>query len=135
MATTNPSPSSGRTRRLSVPVTGMTCTNCANTISRNLKRKDGVVEANVNYVNERAEVIYDPAVINPADLPRAIEDVGYGVPEATADLPIAGMTCTNCAMTIERNLKKMDGVLDVSVSYASVSAHVRYLPTAVSMGD
>ena len=123
------------TKRLSVPVTGMTCTNCANTIARNLKRKDGVVEANVNYANERAEVIYDPAVINPADLTRAIEDVGYGVPEATIDLPIAGMTCTNCAMTIERNLKKMDGVLDVSVSYASESAHVRYLPTAVSTGD
>ncbi|MCB0254331.1 MAG: copper-translocating P-type ATPase [Anaerolineae bacterium] len=123
------------TKRLSVPVTGMTCTNCANTISRNLNRKDGVVEANVNYANERAEVIYDPALVKPSDLTKAIEDVGYGVPEATVDLPIAGMTCTNCAMTIERNLKKMDGVLDVSVSYASESAHVRYLPTAVSLGD
>ena len=123
------------TKRLSVPVTGMTCTNCANTISRNLNRKDGVVEANVNYANERAEVIYDPTVINPAELTKAIEDVGYGVTEATVDLPIAGMTCTNCAMTIERNLKRMDGVLDVSVSYASELAHVRYLPTAVSLGD
>ena len=123
------------TKRLSVPVTGMTCTNCANTISRNLNRKDGVLEANVNYANERAEVIYDPAVIKPAELTKAIEDVGYGVTEATIDLPIAGMTCTNCAMTIERNLKRMDGVLDVSVSYASESAHVRYLPTAVSLGD
>ncbi len=50
----------------------MTCTNCANTISRNLNRKDGVVEANVNYANERAEVIYDPAVIKPGPV-----DQGY----------------------------------------------------------
>ncbi len=123
------------TKRLSVPVTGMTCTNCANTVARSLKRKDGVLEANVNYANERAEVIYDPTVVQPAELAQAIAAVGYGVPEATVDLPIAGMTCTNCAMTIERNLKKMDGVLDASVSYASESARVRYLPTAVSLGD
>ncbi len=123
------------TKRLSIPITGMTCTNCANTISRTLKRKDGVVEANVNYANERAEVIYDPAVLKPLDFVQSIEAVGYGVPEATLDLPIAGMTCANCAMTIERTLKRMDGVLDATVSYASEAAHVRYLPTTVTRGD
>jgi Cu+-exporting ATPase len=123
------------TKRLSLPVTGMTCTNCANTISRTLKRTEGVVEANVNYANERAEIIYDPAVLKPLDLMQSIEAVGYGVPEATLDLPIAGMTCANCAMTIERTLKRMDGVLDATVSYASEAAHVRYLPTAVTRGD
>ncbi len=123
------------TKRLSIPVTGMTCTNCANTISRTLKRKEGVVEANVNYANERAEIIYDPAVLQPLDFVQSIEAVGYGVAEATLDLPIAGMTCANCAMTIERTLKRMDGVLDASVSYASEAAHVRYLPTAVTRGD
>jgi Cu+-exporting ATPase len=123
------------TKRLSIPVTGMTCTNCANTITRTLKRKEGVVEANVNYANERAEIIYDPAMVKPLDLMHSIEGVGYGVAEATADLPIAGMTCANCAATIERTLKRMDGVLDASVSYATENAHVRYLPTAVSRAD
>ena len=123
------------TKRLSIPVTGMTCTNCANTITRTLKRTEGVVEANVNYANERAEIIYDPAVLQPAALMQRIEDVGYGVAEATVDLPIAGMTCANCAMTIERTLKRMDGVLDATVSYASEAAHVRYLPTAVTRSD
>ncbi|MFZ2361764.1 MAG: heavy metal translocating P-type ATPase [Anaerolineae bacterium] len=123
------------TKRLSIPVTGMTCTNCANTITRTLKRTEGVVEANVNYANERAEIIYDPAVLQPAALMQRIEDVGYGVAEAAVDLPIAGMTCANCAMTIERTLKRMDGVLDATVSYASEAAHVRYLPTAVTRSD
>ena len=123
------------TKRLSIPVTGMTCANCANTITRTLKRKEGVVEANVNFANERAEIIYDPAVVKPVELMHSIEGVGYGVPEATADLPIAGMTCANCAATIERTLKRMDGVMEASVSYATESAHVRYLPTAVSQAD
>ncbi len=123
------------TKRLSIPVTGMTCTNCANTITRTLKRQEGVVEANVNYANERAEIIYDPAMLKPLDLMQSIEAVGYGVPEATVDLPIAGMTCANCAMTIERTLKRMDGVLEATASYASESAHVRYLPTVVTRSD
>ncbi|MER2600065.1 MAG: heavy metal translocating P-type ATPase [Caldilineales bacterium] len=120
------------TKTLSVPVTGMTCTNCANTITRTLKRQDGVLEANVNYANERAEIVYDPALLSLADLTRRIEAVGYGVAEATITLPVAGMTCANCAATIERTLKRMDGVLDASVSYAGESANVRYLPTAVT---
>jgi Cu+-exporting ATPase len=123
------------TKQISIPVTGMTCVNCANTITRTLKRTEGVVEANVNYANERAEITYDPALLQPAALLQRIEDVGYGVAEATIDLPIAGMTCANCAMTIERTLKRMDGVLEASASYASESAHVRYLPTVVTRSD
>ncbi|MBE2232791.1 MAG: copper-translocating P-type ATPase [Anaerolinea sp.] len=123
------------TKRLSIPVAGMTCTNCANTITRTLKRTDGVVEANVNYANERAEIIYDPALLKPLDFVQRIEAVGYSVPEATLTLPIAGMTCANCAMTIERTLKRMDGVLEATASYASESAQVRYLPTVVTRGE
>ncbi len=123
------------TKRLTIPVTGMTCTNCSNTVARSLKRVNGVLEANVNFANERAEVIYDPAVVQPLQLMQTIESVGYGVAEATIDLPIAGMTCTNCAATIERNLRRLDGVLEANVNFASESAHVRYLPTAVSRSD
>ncbi len=123
------------TKHISLPVTGMTCVNCANTITRTLKRTEGVVEADVNYANERAEITYDPALLQPAALLQRIEDVGYSVAEATIELPIAGMTCANCAMTIERTLKRMDGVLEASASYASESAHVRYLPTVVTRSD
>ncbi|MFZ2489814.1 MAG: heavy metal translocating P-type ATPase [Anaerolineae bacterium] len=123
------------TKTLSVPVTGMTCTNCANTITRTLKRQEGVLEANVNYANERAEIVYDPALLSLADLTRRIEAVGYGVAEANVTLPIAGMTCTNCAATIERTLKRMDGVLDATVNYANERAQVRYLPTTLTLSD
>ena len=34
-------------------------------------------------------------------------------------LPIKGMTCANCVATIERNLKKLDGVEDVAVNLSS----------------
>ncbi|MDW8318216.1 MAG: heavy metal translocating P-type ATPase [Anaerolineae bacterium] len=123
------------TKRLTIPVTGMTCSNCSNTVARSLKRVNGVLEANVNFANERAEVIYDPAVVQPLQLIETIEGAGYGVAEAVVDLPIAGMTCANCAATVERSLRRLEGVLEANVNFAAERAHVRYLPTVVSLAD
>jgi P-type Cu+ transporter len=47
-------------------------------------------------------------------------------------LPITGMTCANCSTTIERNLKKMPGVADAAVNYASEKASVTYDPAQSS---
>jgi len=35
-------------------------------------------------------------------------------------LPITGMTCANCVSTIERNLKKLEGMQVAAVNLASV---------------
>jgi Cu+-exporting ATPase len=43
-------------------------------------------------------------------------------------LPITGMTCANCVATVERNLKKLDGVSFTSVNLASERASVEYDP-------
>ncbi|NIW11379.1 MAG: hypothetical protein GWN33_13130, partial [Gammaproteobacteria bacterium] len=49
-------------------------------------------------------------------------------------LPITGMTCANCAMNIERTLnKKVPGVVQASVNFASERASVEYLPSLTSV--
>jgi len=123
------------TRKLNLPVTGMTCANCAMTIERTLKRQAGVQDASVNFANEQAMVIYDPGVLSTTDLVDVVEGVGYGVVTAKADLPISGMTCANCAMTIERTLNRVDGVISAAVNFANEKASVTYLPSLVSRAD
>src|SRR5262249_41644023 len=46
----------------------------------------------------------------------------------TITLPITGMTCANCVATVERNLKKLDGVQSAQVNLASERAVVEYDP-------
>ncbi|MEJ2012774.1 MAG: heavy metal translocating P-type ATPase [Anaerolineales bacterium] len=46
-------------------------------------------------------------------------------------LPITGMTCANCVATVERNLKKLDGVSFASVNLASERASVSFDPALV----
>jgi Cu+-exporting ATPase len=48
-------------------------------------------------------------------------------------LPITGMTCANCVLTVERTLRKMPGVADASVNFASERATVRFDPSVVSV--
>jgi Cu+-exporting ATPase len=121
------------TKQVNLPVTGMTCANCSLTIERNLKRLEGVEGAAVNLATEKASVIYDPSLVKEGDFLALIRDIGYDVPTARAELPITGMTCANCALTIERTLGRLDGVVSASANFATERASVEYLPGVVSL--
>ena len=130
-----PAAAPAKTKQLTIPLLGMHCANCANTIGRGLKRTSGVSEASVSYANERAVITYDPKSVSPQQLIDTVKELGYGAALAEADLPISGMTCNNCANTITRTLKRLDGVLEVNTSYAAERTHVTYLPSMVELGD
>lgn len=120
---------------IDLPITGMTCANCANTVERVLNKTDGVSAASVNYATERASVEYDPVQINPGALMKRVSDAGYGVAQTSVDLPITGMTCAACVRNVERAINRQSGIIDVSVNLGTEKATVTYLPGGVSRAD
>ena len=50
-------------------------------------------------------------------------------------LPITGMTCANCVSTVERNLKKVNGVQNARVNLSSERAVVEYDPNHAEVSD
>ena len=50
-------------------------------------------------------------------------------------LPILGMTCANCVATVERNLKKVDGVESANVNLSSERAAVTYDPGKADLSE
>lgn len=50
-------------------------------------------------------------------------------------VPIEGMHCASCAQAIDKSLKKVEGVEDSDVSYATEKASVTYDPDKVNMND
>jgi Cu+-exporting ATPase len=69
-----------RTSRISLPLTGMTCANCAMNIERTLNTKvPGVVSASVNFATEQATVDYLPEQTSLLEMAQAIERIGFGV--------------------------------------------------------
>ncbi|MFP4347583.1 MAG: heavy metal translocating P-type ATPase [Desulfococcaceae bacterium] len=120
-------------QRIDLPITGMTCANCAMNIERTLGKMAGVRETNVNFAAERAAVAYDAEVVTLPEIVDKIKGAGFQVAARHIDFPVRGMTCANCAMNIERTLKKkVDGVLDASVNFASEHVSVDYLPNLTS---
>lgn len=50
-------------------------------------------------------------------------------------LPVTGMTCANCVATIERNLKKLEGVQTAVVNLSSERATVEFNPSLLGLPD
>ena len=120
------------TKRLIIPITGMTCANCVATVERSLKKQDGIQTAVVNLSSERATVSYDPSVAGLADMVRRIEHAGYGIATGEADLIIKRLADDNDARRLEKALMKLGGVLEAQVSFTTERARVKYVPTVVS---
>ena len=67
------------TTTVEMPVTGMTCANCAANIERSLNKKmAGVVSATVNFATERLSVEFIPGASNLDEIVAAIEHAGFG---------------------------------------------------------
>ncbi|HDY89681.1 MAG TPA: copper-translocating P-type ATPase, partial [bacterium] len=59
-----------------------------------------------------------------------IEKTEHSSLDKTVDLPVLGMTCANCAATIERTLnKKTPGVVSANVNFADESVRINYDPS------
>ncbi len=53
----------------------------------------------------------------------------------TATLPIVNLDCATCVQTIERALRKLDGIQEANVNFATAKAHVVYNPERISLAD
>ncbi len=122
-------------KQLTLPVTGMTCANCAATIERNLKKLPTAANVNVNLASERATLEFDPAALTRDDIIARIEKAGYGVAVGEAALPIKRMSDDNDARRLEKALSRLDGVLSAQVTFTTERASVKYVPTLVSQGE
>ena len=119
-------------KKIAFSVEGMTCASCAQSVEKQLNSADDVENAVVNINTEKATVNYDSDKLTYKDLEKIVEKSGYQIKKTKVELPIEGMSCSSCAQTIEKNLKKLEGILEANVNYASEKASVEYMPDLLS---
>src|SRR5699024_7398318 len=120
------------TKKVNIAVSGMTCSSCASSVERALNKTEGVIDVAVNLLGEKATVEFDDKSISPEDLVRVIEETGYKVPLEKTVLLVEGMTCASCAASVEKALRKVQGVEDVNVNLATNKATIEYASGVVS---
>jgi len=125
-----------REQRLTLPVSGMSCVNCAANIHKTLEKLDGITEINVNFAAEQALVTFDSERVGLDQIIEKIVDLGFHVVSAEREIPVTGMSCANCAANIERTLNRdLAGVIKASVNFASERLFVAYLPSEVTLEE
>ncbi|TKJ46754.1 heavy metal translocating P-type ATPase [Candidatus Aerophobetes bacterium Ae_b3a] len=120
--------------KVDLPIKGMTCTACAQSIEKNLKKKKGVHSASVNFASEKAYVEFDPKMVTNKDLIEAVREAGYDVAlkSKRLSLKIGGMSCASCAQKIEKALQKTEGIQEAHVNLATEKAAISYDPIQIT---
>lgn len=67
------------TKKVNLPVTGMSCAACAVSVESMLKNTAGVADAGVNYANQQAWVDFDPKATSLSELDKVLQGIGYGL--------------------------------------------------------
>lgn len=126
-----------------VQVSGMTCASCVANIERNLRQEEGIHSVLVALMAGKAEVRYNPAVVQPPMIAEFIRELGFGATvienadegDGVLELVVRGMTCASCVHKIESTLTKQRGIFYCSVALATNKAHIKYDPEIIGPRD
>ncbi|XP_052209703.1 probable copper-transporting ATPase HMA5 isoform X3 [Diospyros lotus] len=132
----------GAEARALFAVTGMSCSACAASIEKAIKRLPGIKEAVVDFLNNRALVTFYPIYVNEESIRETIEDAGFQATLVEDEMneksiracriQIKGMTCTSCSSTVESAFQAVPGVQKAQVALATEEAEVHYDPKIIS---
>lgn len=121
----------------SLKIEGMTCAACAKAVERVTKKLQGVDESNVNIATDKLSISFDETKVSVEDIQIAIEKAGYKAISDVSNktMKIEGMTCAACAKAVERATRKLDGVTDANVNYATEKLVINYEPSKLKVID
>lgn len=111
-------------------IEGMTCAACSAAVERVTKRIDGVISSSVNLNTKKLQIEYDDELVTFEKIFEKIRKAGFepfeDIEEKKVIIPVLGMECAACAQAIERSLRKLDGVIEISVNGLANKAYVTY---------
>lgn len=112
---------------------------CVERLVERLESLRGITTAHIEEETDEARLClhYDPNLVALAQVERLAQDAGADLTRRYRHetVLISDMDCADCAQSIEHVVRRMDGVLQVSVSYAAEKMRIEYDSTAVSRSD
>lgn len=120
-------------------ITGMSCTNCAARIEKEIGLLAGVQSAIVNFATEELTVTHDEAVVSGNEITRRVEELGYGIqrPEPPGELTfgVQGLHCASCVNTLEKRLLENPAISTAIVNLAAETGFVRFDPQELGISE
>jgi P-type Cu+ transporter len=140
---------------LQLSVAGMKCQKCVAKLTSALSGIEGISAVVVDLDRRSASCEYDTALIDASGIAAVVAASGFRVEAepvaavATAEVPpesatsrfgaaeqlqfgIRGMSCANCAQTIEKKLKTLPGLVSVQINLATETGQIGFDPAQLS---
>lgn len=110
---------------LTLPVQGLDCANCAESLAVGLRAMPGMRDATVSFAAGTARLDINPDLLDRETVVAKIRTYGYTVPAAVETAPlrfrVQGMDCADCARTLEAAVNALPGVASAQVNFAAAT--------------
>ncbi|HEY9074917.1 MAG TPA: heavy metal translocating P-type ATPase [Anaerolineaceae bacterium] len=125
----------GNCKQTTFMVTGMTCTNCAAAIERNMRKLPGVQSASVDFASEKLQIEFDPGLLTPTRIIERVRQIGYEIAIGKTSLPIKNLRSADEKSTLENLLSAQEGILSIQMDPAGENILIDFLPGVISIAE
>lgn len=126
------------TQSLSLPLllpSGPDCERCLSRLQEALAGIRGIARTSVNNGEATIEVAYDPDMVTVSRIQQEAQRIGAELAEKIdhQTIEMRGLDCPDCARSIEKAVRQMNGVLWAGANFAASQIHVEYARDAASL--
>jgi len=109
-------------------IKGISCQSCVTKVEKTLNNLDGVKNISVNLATGILDVEFENIKVE--EIVREVEELGYELIDRSKmskeNFNIKGMSCQVCANKIEKEINKLEGIIEGTVNFASEKLSISF---------
>jgi len=121
--------------KISLPITGMDCANCATAVERSIKKIEGIDQVSVNLASERASFEHSHEKDAISEVIQKIKSAGYDVAVGEARIVVEGLDDEQGSAVLEKSILSLAGITKVNINWVTGNIKASYIPTLLSQRD
>ena len=121
--------------KLTLPITGMDCANCAAAVERNINKVPGVEQVNVNFSTEKATFVSRQQQNEIPEIIARIQRAGYDVAVGEVEILVEGVDSDQDSQMVQQVLEAKPGITYVMVNWVAGKIRVKYIPTLIDLSE
>ncbi len=121
--------------KLTLPITGMDCANCAAAVERNIKKVPGIEDINVNFSTEKATFISRDGERAIQEVIGRVQQAGYDIAVGELEILVEGLETDQDSLILEKAFKDKTGITSLLVNWVAGKILIKYIPTLIEWSD
>ena len=116
---------------------GNDCVRCSHKLKDSLEQSKGVEEASLDPSTSTLTLRYNPNIVSFEVLEQKARDLGCALAQRFGHetLTLTGLDCADCAIKLEKSVRRLPGILWVAANFATAKLSVEYETNRVTVAQ